>query len=401
MSPLIISAAFHKTADIPYREWPTLNNKIGISNEIFSEYYIGETISFSLLSIYFLTGLYHLLLYFKRRKDFHNLLFGLLCVILTFYWFCRNPSRDFIFRGNGFWEFKIEILVAILFPNLFSLFSNYILEGKINTISRFTSYLLVCLGVGTLSAANIIFLQKILFIWQIMMIPFVLYLLGHLTFFAFKRNKDAIRMLTGAIVMTFGTLYDILAGLGFAPTLNALQYCFPIFILNIAVILANKYVKAFNESDRLNEELSEKNAVLAKADKMKDEFLANTSHELRTPLNGIIGLAESNLFDPKDSIQIQKNSEMIISSGRRLSSLVNDILDFSKLKNAEIFLKNKAIDVKKIAELVTTLSLPLAKPRGLSLSVEISDDLPLANADEDRLQQILINLVGNGIKFTH
>jgi len=242
---------------------------------------------------------------------------------------------------------------------------------------------------------------RILFIWQLSALPLAPYILGYIIYFTAKKNKDAIRMLVGTILLTAGAVYDILAGLGLVPAISIMQYCFPIFILNIAVILANKYVHAFNESDRLNEELSQKNEVLIQTDKMKDEFLANTSHELRTPLNGIIGLAESNFFEPENTSQIRKNSEMIISSGRRLSSLVNDILDFSKLKNAEIQLKLQTVDVRKIAELVVNLSNPLAKSKGLKLSMDIPEDLPLASADEDRLQQILINLVGNGIKFTH
>jgi two-component system sensor histidine kinase ChiS len=400
-TPIIFSAIFYKDADNPYWSWSHLSNKIGLSKEIFLEYYTSEIISFSLLSIYLLSGLYHLLLFFKRRIDLHNLLFGMFCLTISFYWFCRIPSREILFQSNGFLEFKTEISLVFIIPFFIITFLSQIIEGKINLLTKLCSYWSLLTILGGIIAPNLSYLHKILFIWQISMIPFFIYALGYVFYFAFKKNNTAIRILAGMVFMVAGGFYDIFAGLGFFPHVSAMQYCFPIFILNIAVILANKYVKAFNESDRLNEELSHKNESLARADKMKDEFLANTSHELRTPLNGIIGLAESNFFEPTNTLQIQKNSEMIISSGRRLSSLVNDILDFSKLKNAEIELKKQAVDTRKIAELVTSLSTPLAKARGLFLSMDIPEDLPLANADEDRLQQILINLIGNGIKFTH
>ncbi len=400
-TPIIFSAIFYKDADNPYWSWSHLSNKIGLSKEIFLEYYTSEIISFSLLSIYLLSGLYHLLLFFKRRIDLHNLLFGMFCLTISFYWFCRIPSREILFQSNGFLEFKTEISLVFIIPFFIITFLSQIIEGKINLLTKICSYWSLLTILGGIIAPNLSYLHKILFIWQISMIPFFINALGYVFYFAFKKNNTAIRILAGMVFMVAGGFYDIFAGLGFFPHVSAMQYCFPIFILNIAVILANKYVKAFNESDRLNEELSQKNESLARADKMKDEFLANTSHELRTPLNGIIGLAESNFFEPTNTLQIQKNSEMIISSGRRLSSLVNDILDFSKLKNAEIELKNQAVDTRKIAELVISLSTPLAKARGLSLSMDIPEDLPLANADEDRLQQILINLIGNGIKFTH
>lgn len=145
------------------------------------------------------------------------------------------------------------------------------------------------------------------------------------------------------------------------------------------------------------------NARLCQVDKLKDEFLANTSHELRTPLNGIIGLAES-LIDgvtgplPENTVV---NLAMIVASGKRLASLVNDILDFSKLKHKNIELQYKAIGLREIVEVVLTLMRSLTDPKKeLVLINAIPADFPLVAADENRLQQILYNLIGNAIKFT-
>ncbi len=141
---------------------------------------------------------------------------------------------------------------------------------------------------------------------------------------------------------------------------------------------------------------------LKQVDRLKDQFLANTSHELRTPLNGIIGLSES-LKDgvagrlPEKAIE---NLDMIVHSGKRLSNLVNDILDFSKLKNEDLSLAIQTIDIFPIAELVIKVSSTLAKGKDLKVINSISKTVPLVLADENRLQQILYNLVGNAIKFT-
>lgn len=137
-------------------------------------------------------------------------------------------------------------------------------------------------------------------------------------------------------------------------------------------------------------------------DRLKDEFLANTSHELRTPLNGIIGLAES-LADGAGGVlpgAVVNNLNMIAGSGRRLSSLVNDILDFSKLKNDELLLQRRPVDMRSATEVVLTLSEPLVEQKDVRLINEIAPDLPLVDADENRVQQILHNLVGNALKFT-
>ncbi|MEG3956651.1 ATP-binding protein [Microcoleus sp. herbarium2] len=148
--------------------------------------------------------------------------------------------------------------------------------------------------------------------------------------------------------------------------------------------------------------LETKNTELQRLDKLKDEFLANTSHELRTPLNGIIGIAES-LIDgatgqlPEPTIF---NLALISSSGKRLSSLINDLLDFSQLKHKTIQLQIKPVGMREIASVVLTLSQPLVGKKKLQLINSVAPELPPIAADENRLQQILYNLIGNAIKFT-
>ncbi len=141
---------------------------------------------------------------------------------------------------------------------------------------------------------------------------------------------------------------------------------------------------------------------LQKLDSLKDEFLANTSHELSTPLNGIIGLAES-LFDGSvGSIdeQIKSNLFMIIVSGKRLKNLVNDILDLSRLKNNDLTIQIKPCDIKVISRMVLDLCQHTIKGKNIKLRDTIQNNIPLLAADEDRLQQIMYNLIGNAIKFT-
>jgi two-component system sensor histidine kinase ChiS len=141
---------------------------------------------------------------------------------------------------------------------------------------------------------------------------------------------------------------------------------------------------------------------LRKIDKLKDEFLANTSHELRTPLNGIIGLAES-LIDGvagKLSEKAEANLAMVVASGKRLAILVNDILDFSKLKRRDLQLQKKPVDLRVLADLVLKFSEALLAGKNLALKNEIPKDIPPVDGDENRLQQILHNLIGNAVKFT-
>ncbi len=141
---------------------------------------------------------------------------------------------------------------------------------------------------------------------------------------------------------------------------------------------------------------------LRKVDKLKDEFLANTSHELRTPLNGIIGITESLLDGVTGKLpeKTQSNLSLVIASGKRLASLVDDLLDFSRLKRQDLQLQRQPVDLRVLADVVLKFSEPLRAGKNLALQNDIPPDLLPVEGDENRLQQILHNLIGNAIKFT-
>jgi len=144
------------------------------------------------------------------------------------------------------------------------------------------------------------------------------------------------------------------------------------------------------------------NERLRQVDRLKDDFLANTSHELRTPLNGIIGLTESLLDGAAGELgpRVQSTLRMISGSGRRLAGLVDNILDFAKLENRGLDLDRKAVDLQALTDVVFSLSRPLICRKELTLISRIPAELPAVLADENRLLQVMHNLVGNAIKFT-
>ncbi|GAA4300739.1 hypothetical protein GCM10023163_22870 [Aestuariibaculum suncheonense] len=161
------------------------------------------------------------------------------------------------------------------------------------------------------------------------------------------------------------------------------------------------YWRSRRKSIKLKQE-REVISKLKQVDQLKDQFLANTSHELRTPLNGIIGLSESlkdGVAGPL-SLKAIENLDMIVNSGKRLSNLVNDILDFSKLKNNDLQLAIRPVDLYAITDLVLKVSESLIKGKPVQLINSVPKDINLVEADENRLQQILFNLIGNAIKFT-
>ncbi len=152
-------------------------------------------------------------------------------------------------------------------------------------------------------------------------------------------------------------------------------------------------------------DVAEAQAVADRAGRARADFLAVMSHEIRTPLNGILGVA-SLLQELPLGTRIGPDERdylaMIANSGQALLQLVNDILDFSRLDAGRMELERVAFDLRGLVRNVVELLRPQAQKKGLDLSVDFADDLPLrAAGDPARLRQVLLNLAGNALKFTN
>ena len=132
----------------------------------------------------------------------------------------------------------------------------------------------------------------------------------------------------------------------------------------------------------------------------KSEFLANMSHEIRTPMNGVIGMADLLLKEDLTGRQRQR-VEVINTSAEALLALIDDILDLSKIEAGKLSLKDVDFPLRDTLKRVTKLLHPRAENKGIALELEIADELPdWLFGDATRISQVLINLVGNAVKFT-
>jgi len=156
------------------------------------------------------------------------------------------------------------------------------------------------------------------------------------------------------------------------------------------------------ENVRLFDEIQDKSRELEIASQHKSQFLANMSHELRTPLNAILGytelMADGAYGEPSEKmLGILKRLE---ANGRHLLGLINDVLDLSKIEAGQLELELSDYSVQDIAQTVRSTLEPLATDKKLMFKVEVTPQLPPGRGDGRRLTQVLINLVGNAIKFT-
>jgi signal transduction histidine kinase len=156
------------------------------------------------------------------------------------------------------------------------------------------------------------------------------------------------------------------------------------------------------QNARLFREIEDKSHQLEIASQHKSQFLANMSHELRTPLNAILGyteLIQDGIYGaPSDKITAVL--ERVQVNGKHLLSLINDVLDLSKIEAGQLTLNFNDYSLKDVVHTVVTATEPLAAEKKLPVKVDVARDLPAGLGDQRRIAQVLLNLVGNAIKFT-
>ena len=156
------------------------------------------------------------------------------------------------------------------------------------------------------------------------------------------------------------------------------------------------------QNARLFHEIEDKGRQLEVASKHKSQFLANMSHELRTPLNAILGYAElilDNIYgEPPE--KMRSVLERVQTNGKHLLGLINDVLDLSKIEAGQLALSLSDYSLAELVQGVYVAVEPLAAQKDLALTTRVAKDLPVGSGDERRLAQVLLNLVGNAIKFT-
>ena len=176
---------------------------------------------------------------------------------------------------------------------------------------------------------------------------------------------------------------------------------FPPETVRLMQTLASQSVLAIQNA-RMFREIADKSEQLALASQHKSQFLANMSHELRTPLNAILGYAEL-LVDGIYGVLPDRPKgvlERIQNNGKHLLALINDVLDLAKIEAGQLTLTLEDYAMPEVVRSVITATEPLATAKGLKFTATMQDDMPTAHGDARRVSQVLLNLVGNAIKFT-
>jgi signal transduction histidine kinase len=355
---------------------------------------------------FFMFGFAHLVLFLLRRSDRAPLWFALTCFDVGLRVAIMDHWADFYAPPAiaASVSYRLEVLtMSFALGVLTGLFHSFLPSGLPKAYRAITYATSVVMTIATLACP----IQHV-FGWVLLALQLQILVAIAIGFAAvvrdllFRRSVDVMLFAAGIVVLLAGGLWDLARAkdLVDGPWLTG-----EALIVTVAMqsfILARRNAAARAAAESLALELDVRNKDLAAANELKDQFLANTSHELRTPLNGIIGLADALLDGSggEPTAAQQRSLGLIVQSGRRLANLVNDLLDFSKMKAADIELSIASIGVHGSVDLVCAMVQPLAAGRPLLVSNRVKLDAPCVLADEDRLQQILTNLLGNAVKFT-
>ena len=176
---------------------------------------------------------------------------------------------------------------------------------------------------------------------------------------------------------------------------------FPLEVIELLKTFATQSALAIQNA-RLFREIEDKGRQIEAANRHKSEFLANMSHELRTPLNAIIGFSEV-LLDPSLKVTEEEQSQFltdVLGSGKHLLHLINEILDLAKVEAGKMELQIEPALLQDVFEAIQHTTRPLASKKSIDLRVESDERLAPFPMDGARVKQVLLNLVGNAIKFT-
>ena len=352
----------------------------------------------------FIMSLYHIGLFALRSKDKASLYFGLFCLLVAGRSLMVGQRILFRIFETENWVLRQSFEYAFFFMSIptFIMFFYYLFN---NALSKNFCRILTGLSIFFVISAFTMPLRITTYagnLFQIIMVLSAIYILFVAIGLAFKRTKNSILFLCGYVLLLTTVVNDLFYSHLILYTRSLIHFGVFLFILFQALLLSNKNARNLKAVETVSAELENKNKELIRLNQLKDEFLANTSHELKTPLHGIMGLSDALLDSPSKTLSGEQKStlQMISNSGRRLFNLINDLLDFSRVQRNDLILHKKPTNVGALLDSVVTFIRPTVENKPVVIKLSLPDPLPAVLCDENRLQQVLFNLIENAVKYT-
>ncbi len=362
-----------------------------------------HTLDMIIVGILLFSAIYNILFFFSRRRDIAPLYIGLTSLALALNTY--NIQHPVLSTWLPHWANPLLVnhLTIITGTTLFLMIAQSIFPGKFPTpILKLSLAVSACFS-GVLVFTRAPIAERIIGVFYIIGLVWILFFAYGIFTTMLKNRDEVVFFFIGLMSILLAGINNFLYSRTIIDTGNMLSYSMVIFCIMSTFVVSRRFARALETVEKMSRELTEKNIALEKADRLKDQFLANTSHELRTPLHGMIGLSNSLLEGAAGGLSARTRDiiALIAASGTRLANMVNDLLDMAKIHDEGLPLDLRPVDLHAVSTVVVRLALPLLGERPVEIVNRIGPDLPCAWADEDRVRQVLSNLVGNAIKFTN
>ncbi len=371
---------------------------IGNYEKIFLKLITNIASNIFFIAINFFISIYFLFIFLYRKKETYFLYFSLFSFFLaswmigvTGYILYYIDSRIVYDLFTYIGSISLVIALLLFIHSFFKVSLNWLCKSLIAFYSINIIFILIELFV----IGGIPYYNKYLYTIYIASINVVIiYGISLSGYCIYKKKPYSLQIFLGLLALAIPTFLGIFDFLNIYRIEAPIIEGFFILALLFSSALASRYSKVFTDLEKAHGDL----LVL---DRMKDDFLATTSHELRTPLHGIIGLTESLEEGTLGTVNdTQRESlELIRTSAERLNGLVASILDFSKLRAGRADLLIGEVDIGAAAASVVSLVKSASKDSALEFRTDLAP-LPPVSADRNRVYQVLLNLVGNAVKFT-
>jgi len=336
-----------------------------------------------------------------HRTDYLLLAFAFICIFYAIYHgligerplllFLPDLPFQVIYKGKDIFSVISLIILAIAFYQMQKSLISWKLIQLLMLILGSFSILIVILPIHAYTPIQryIVGLYEFMLIWMLVKVAVI---------YVRSEAKDGIKSLFWFIALLTINLYSldiILLALSWKESLWLAQFYIVFFNLIMIGLIVLRFFEAYHTINEMKNQL-------VQLDKIKDDFLSDTSHELKTPLNAIVSITDTLLKGAEGPMNEgqARNLAIVMGSGRRLSLLVNELLDYSKLKHGDIKLYRSSIDLAAAVDSVVRMHSFLLGGKAITIVNKVDAAMPSINADGNRLQQILHNLIGNAIKFT-
>lgn len=368
--------------------------KIGLEEDIVKETNLSMILQVVAAIIFIVHALFAIIIYIIGIRERRLLYFSIMLIVLAFINTTFGDEKvlyqyvtlDYVYSLKG-----ASLAMLILFLALI-----HVARKQIDRISPYIvpslTFIYIML-IGTLLFLPIEYQDK--FITAISVFVFVTFILALISLLKPSNEGSYSLAFTFSILAVFNHLFWFFY---FMTTgIKVIHYPFDLIIAIICIVIVwfKEYYNLHRETVALSEELKI-------VDKAKDEFLANTSHELRNPLHSILNISDAVLQREESSIQRESADDLrtILNISKRMSVLVDELLDVASIEGGTPKLNYEAVCVRAVVSGVIDMIAYSIEGKPVTIKNKISDDLPMVYSDENRLIQVLFNLIHNAVKFT-